>query len=96
MEETQSIQPKTTLMLFHSDWCANCKRLEPIVAEIGKTYSGQVNTAFINIAKDPSSTSKYNVMSVPTLIILKEGQPEERIYGFLPKDAIIKKLEFAQ
>lgn len=84
---------KPTLMFFHSEWCGNCKRMKPIIAEISQAYAQKLDAVNIDIAKDPDTAAKYDVLGIPTVIILKDGEVKERLTGFIGKDALSKKLD---
>lgn len=81
-----------TLLDFSAPWCKPCMRLAPIIEEISAEYRGRVTVTKANVDEDPTTAAKYDVMSIPTLIILKDGQPVERITGAVAKEAIEKKL----
>ncbi len=88
-------QPLPTLMFFSSEWCGSCKRMKPIVAEISRTYAGKLNTVDVDITKDPDTAAKYEVLGIPTVVILKDDKVADRFTGLLTKEALIKKLGIA-
>ena len=88
-EETKS---GITLVDMYADWCGPCRALTPILEEL----EGQVEgVKFVKVDTDASPTisSAYGIMSIPTVIILKDGQEVKRIVGLNPKSAYIDALE---
>ena len=92
MPEDKPPVTKPTLMFFSSEWCGNCKRMKPIIAEISQTYAQKLNTVNIDIAKNPDAATKYDVLGIPTIIILKDDNVIDRFTGFITKDVLIQKL----
>ena len=86
---------KPTLMFFTSDWCANCKRMKPIVTEIKQSYADKVNTVEVDVAKEPDTAAKYDVLGIPTVVVVDDGKVLERFTGFVAKEALLKKLGVA-
>lgn len=86
---------KLVLIDFFATWCGPCKMLSPIISEIANEYSNSVKVCKVNIDENQDLALKYNIMSVPTLIFLKNGQVVKSSIGFCPKselDSIIKSL----
>ena len=71
----------TTLVDFYADWCMPCKRLSPILESVAQTLTGEVTVAKVNIDESPSITQKFNVRSVPTLIVIRDGKVVNRQTG---------------
>lgn len=80
------------LVDFGAEWCHPCKKLDPIVEELAQEWNGKVKVLHVNIDENNDTTMKYQVMSVPTLLLLVDGEPKERLTGFLPKQKLIDKL----
>ena len=83
------------LVDFWAPWCGPCRMVAPVVEELAEEYDGKVDFVKINVDDNPKVTSQYGVMSIPTLIIFKDGQPVSNIVGFRPKDELKKSLEAA-
>lgn len=82
-----------TVVDFWAVWCGPCKMIAPILEEVAEEYEGQLQVVKLDVDTNNDSAFQYGVMSIPTLILFKEGQPVERIVGFLPKDKLLSKLK---
>ena len=80
------------LLDFYADWCGPCKVMEPTLEEAEKTLSGQVAIKKIDVDTDNETAVQYGVMSIPTYIILKDGQEIDRMIGAQPKDEFLGKI----
>lgn len=67
--------------------------VSPIVEELAKDYKGKVEFAKVNVDEAPFVASKYSIMSIPTIMIFKDGKPVEHVIGFKPKDQFKKLLD---
>ncbi len=73
---------------FFADWCGPCKMLEPVFAEVAKEYGSKCKFFKVNVDDAPITASKFSVMSIPTLIIFKNGEKKALHTGFLTKDGL--------
>lgn len=81
------------LVDFWASWCGPCQMLTPVVDELTEDYSGKVKIGKMNTEENANITGQYGIISIPTLIIFKEGKPVDQIIGVVPKAAIVKKLD---
>jgi thioredoxin 1 len=77
---------------FWAEWCAPCKTVDAYLNEIAAQYPEQLKVVKVDIENNPTVTSNYHVLNLPTLILFKNGQPVERMVGTLPKQAILDKV----
>lgn len=80
------------LVDFGAEWCHPCKQLDPIVEELAEDWADKVQVLHLDIDENANTTMQYGVMGVPTLILFVNGEPAERLTGFVPKAKIMDKL----
>ena len=85
------INANTTLVDFYADWGGPCKMIAPIVEEIANERD-DITVGKVNVDNDGALAMKYGVVSIPTLIVFKNGKEQSRIVGYIPKDAILAEL----
>lgn len=78
------------LVDFWAEWCMPCRIVGPIVAELAHDYEERVLIAKLDTDNNPQTSIQYGVMSIPTLIMFKDGQEVERVVGVRPKQALQK------
>ena len=90
------LKAKTPVMVdFWASRCAPCRIVAPIVDELANEYDGKVAFYKLNVDDNPKTASQFGVMSLPTLIIFKNGKPFSNIVGYRPKTELKKNLEMA-
>ncbi|QIK69741.1 thioredoxin [Erysipelothrix sp. HDW6C] len=82
-----------TFVDFWAEWCGPCRMLGPVIDELATELDGKVKIAKLNIDENRVITEKFGVMSIPTMILFKDGEPVEKIQGFQPKEALKGYLE---
>lgn len=81
------------LVDFWATWCGPCKMIAPIVKEIADEYDGKILVGKVNVDEEPDLTMQYNVSSIPTLMVFKNGQLINKAVGYREKDEILKMLK---
>lgn len=84
-----------TLIDFSAEWCGPCKALLPTIHKLATEYAGRMNVYSVDIDKTPSIALKNGVMSVPTLILFKQGKPVDRVVGMVSERDLRKKIDAA-
>jgi len=82
-----------TVVDFWAVWCGPCKMIAPVLEQIAGEYAEKLKVTKLDVDYNNESAMKYGVMSIPTLILFKDGQPVERIVGFMPKEKLLKKID---
>ena len=82
----QKIAKGIVLVDFWAPWCAPCKMAGPIIDELAGEYSGKVLVGKVNVDEDQDLAGKFSVMSIPTVIIFKDGKEVDRSIGFVGKE----------
>jgi thioredoxin 1 len=74
-------------------WCGPCKMYSPIIEELASEMQGKFVFGKLNVDENPQTSTKHQIMSIPTLLVFKNGQIVDRLIGVIPKDQLKKKLE---
>ncbi len=92
--ESEVLQSSIPVLVdFYADWCGPCRAIAPIVEEIAAEYEGKLKVAKLDTDKETELSMRFNVMSIPTLILFKGGREIERLIGAMPKRQLLTKLE---
>ena len=81
------------LVDFWAPWCAPCRMVAPVVEELAEEYDGRVSFAKLDVDQSPKTASQYGIMSIPSLIIFKDGSPISNLVGFRPKTDLKRGLD---
>ena len=81
------------LVDFWATWCGPCKAIAPIIEEIAEDYKGKVKVGKVDVDQNQNSAMKFGVRSIPTLLILKNGEVVNQIVGSVPKSEISENLD---
>lgn len=91
--KSEVLQSSTPVLVdFWAEWCGPCKMLSPIIDQIAGELGGKMKVAKLNVDEAPDLAGQYNVMSIPTLLIFKNGEPVDQIVGAMPKDRLLAKI----
>lgn len=78
---------------FWAPWCGPCKIVGPVVEELGEEYKGKIKVVKLNVDDNPDAAGRYSVMSIPTLMIFKGGEPVKTMIGAQAKENLKKGIE---
>jgi thioredoxin 1 len=81
------------LVDFWAEWCVPCHMVSPVVEEIGRDKGDALQVAKLNIDDNPDVTRRFGVMSIPTLMLFKNGEEIARVVGARGKDALLKEID---
>jgi len=94
-QEVLNASGPPTLVDFWAPWCGPCRVVGPIVDQLAAESNGRYRVAKLNVDDNPVTASRYQVASIPTLLIFKNGNVIDRIVGAQPKQAIVERLKHA-
>jgi len=80
---------------FWATWCAPCRRIAPILEDLAAEYEGRLKVAKVDVDANPTLADRYNVRSIPTLAVFKDGVLVERIVGYVPKEELKRQVNVA-
>ena len=87
--ETEVLQSELPVLVdFWADWCGPCRMLAPLIEDLAKEYEGRIKVGKVNVDEQQELAMKYRVVSIPTLVLFREGQAVNRLVGAVPKGRI--------
>lgn len=92
-EETILKSKTPVLVDFYADWCTPCKMMSPIIEEVSNEFKGKITVLKINIDECPDIAQKYSVMSIPTIILFKNGEATKTSVGVTSKDKLVEMIQ---
>ena len=85
--------PQAVLVDFWADWCVPCKTLLPSIEAVAQQFNGRLKVAKLNVEQNEQVPFRYNITTLPTLIVFKKGQVAEQRVGLVSKENLVKLLE---
>lgn len=82
-----------TLVDFWAEWCGPCRIITPVLEKIAEKHAGKLQILKLDIQNNPKITEQFGVTSIPTLILFVNGEPEERLVGYMSQPKIMQRLE---
>jgi thioredoxin 1 len=80
------------LVDFWAEWCGPCKMIAPILSEIADEHAGKLRIAKLNVDDNPAIARRFEVMSIPTMIVFRDGEPAKRMVGAKGKGQLLEEL----
>lgn len=81
------------LVDFWAPWCGPCRTMNPIISELASEWEGKVTIGKVNVDQQPQLAAEYRIQSIPTFLILHNGQLKETLVGAIPKKLLIEKFQ---
>ena len=92
--EAEVVQSELPVLIdFYADWCGPCKMMGPVVDRMATDYEGRLKVGKINVDNDPELAQKYKVVSIPTFVIVKNGEVQETFVGAMSAGQFAEKIE---
>ncbi len=92
--ETEVVKSTTPVLVdFWATWCMPCRMIAPTVEEVATEYASKLKVAKLDVDENPRTASQFGVMSIPTLMLFKNGEIVERLVGAMPKQRLIDKIK---
>ena len=78
------------LVDFYADWCSPCQQAGPVIDELAEEYKDKILIGKVNVDESKNTSGKYGIMSIPTMLVFKDGKEVERASGFGGKEGVVK------
>jgi len=85
--------PLPVLLDAWAPWCGPCRMIAPVIEELAAEWAGRVRVAKLNVDENPATAARFELRSIPTLLLLRNGKEVDRIVGAVPKPEIVRRLE---
>ena len=92
-EFEQAVSSETPVLVdFWAEWCGPCRMVAPVLEQIAAEQGERLKIVKLNVDENTSTPQKFGITGIPTMILFKDGQPVERIVGFMPKPQLMSRL----
>ncbi|OOB78126.1 MAG: thioredoxin [Epulopiscium sp. Nuni2H_MBin003] len=78
---------------FYADWCGPCKAVTPIIEELATIFEGKIKIGKMNTDENRTTAKQYNIMSIPTILLIKDGEVIDTVQGAMPKVILKRKID---
>ncbi|MFA5809823.1 MAG: thioredoxin [Thermoleophilia bacterium] len=91
--ESEVIQSDTPVIVdFWAEWCSPCRMVAPVLEELAGELAGEIKVVKLNVDLNRETAAKYNIMSIPTVMLFEKGEIIKEVVGALPKESLIREL----
>jgi thioredoxin 1 len=91
--EAEVINSETPVLVdFWAEWCAPCRMVAPLMEDLSEEFAGKLKVTKLNVDNNRETAAKYDIMSIPTVILFKAGEAVKQVVGALPKESLLKEL----
>lgn len=80
------------LVDFWAAWCGPCRTIAPILEELASEYGGKIKVCKLNVDEDQETAGKYEIMSIPTMVLFESGEVKKKLIGAIPKKSLVEEL----